>query len=328
MTLRKALLILPLTTAMRNPYSIDLIPDSVLYYHMLPTLDWKSFTQLAATGRRYRAFKMEYPELALQILRRQFPENTFLYSIREGVEDFRLLSRLYRLEEVDFESILRTILHADNREALIWLLDNHEAEVRDFRWIYMALSDGKVEIARWLGSLEDLIDHPPVQIATWSIRDDRVDVLRWIDERYTFNNDYQEFLAEAGHFGAVQCLAYLIDEKNADINGPYRSALTNACRAGHELVVGALIQRNAQVNDIVKGPLRAAVTHGHANIVTMLLEAGAEADDGILSTAVQFRHGQVVRILLQHGVRPGELTKRFIPLVDSEINQMLSDDIG
>lgn len=96
--------------------------------------------------------------------------------------------------------------------------------------------------------------------------------------------------------------------------------LANAAEAGHAEIVRMLLAAGADPNHkdwMGKTPLAQAIQEDKADVVRVLLEAGAslesDDDDSLLSAAVWQGHGQIVDLLLEHGVDPNEQRKNSPP---------------
>src|SRR5437867_3024831 len=116
--------------------------------------------------------------------------------------------------------------------------------------------------------------------------------------------------ARNGHAEIVRLLiAHGAPPDSANAMG--ETALYLAAEYGHDDVIKALIAAHASVDARAKGnltPLDVATMYGRFGAVKLLLAAGADANRemegyGALHSAAAGGHGDVVRLLIQHGAR-------------------------
>ena len=124
--------------------------------------------------------------------------------------------------------------------------------------------------------------------------------------------------SEAGHLDIVKALVMAGADVNKRSSGFFPSGTTplmSAAYGGHNEVVKYLIEAGADVNFVEKGigrsshfgylnggsPLRAAISQGHLETFKILRKAGAKTDKGMVIAAVEGRHADILKLLIDEG---------------------------
>lgn len=118
-------------------------------------------------------------------------------------------------------------------------------------------------------------------------------------------------------------LTKMLVEYGADIHVfndyPLRKSVAN----DHEDVVKYLIGKKANVNKMNNFALRMAALNGNLIIVKMLFTAGADVHDGeVLKNAIQNEHVNVVKLLLECGVK---IPSNYEDIKNENIRKLFED---
>ncbi|KAK7966201.1 ankyrin [Apiospora aurea] len=145
---------------------------------------------------------------------------------------------------------------------------------------------------------------------------------------------YEHVMGHAAR-GNIAMVRYLLDHRDeegggvgvVDVNGAddvyHGSALSWACRHGHEDIVDMLLARGADPNFAEEAhrsglTLHAAVRGGYVSIVLKLLACGARvngphgAHRRTILTAMQMEHTELVRLLIERGEPLGTVAKGLV----------------
>ncbi|KAK7972333.1 ankyrin [Apiospora saccharicola] len=130
--------------------------------------------------------------------------------------------------------------------------------------------------------------------------------------------------AERGNLDMVR---YLLDEQGVDVNGEdgdySGSALSCACRRGHEDVVDLLLARGADPNlaeDVMRSGMavRGAAVGGSLSILRKLLAHGARVTgpyrghERALVAAFETEHTEMIHLLIEHGAPLDKVAPRLV----------------
>lgn len=110
-------------------------------------------------------------------------------------------------------------------------------------------------------------------------------------------------------YGSLDVLKYLIEEKNADVNGYYGNNLEAAASNNHPDIIKYLIGKGANVHVNGDGPLWRAVSKGYLECAKILLDNGATIEGYMIDAANKNNNTNMIELLNKYSIKESLLDK-------------------